>query len=46
MCDKTIYAVDIVSTQKTNTIAKFVTSTASIDCHSKKVRYKIDCNFS
>ena len=46
MCDKTIYAVDIVSTQKTNTIAKIVTSTASIDCHSKKVRYKIDCNFS
>ena len=31
--------MDIVSTRKTNTIATNVTK----NCHSKKVRYKIDC---
>ena len=27
----------------TNTIATNATSTMSINCHNKKVRYKIDC---
>ena len=31
--------MDIVSTKKTNTMATNVTTTASINCHSKKVRY-------
>ena len=35
--------MDIVSTKKTNTIGTNVASTASINCHNKKVRYKIDC---
>ena len=35
-CDEIISVMDIVST---NTIAKNV----SINCHNKKVRYKIDC---
>ena len=35
-CDEVIIAMDIVSTKKTNTIATNVTSTASINCHSKK----------
>ena len=39
-CDVIITVMDIVSTKKTNTIAKNVTSTALINCHSKKVR---DC---
>ena len=38
--DEIISVMDIVSTKMTNTIAKNVTSTASINCHSKKVR---DC---
>ena len=39
-CDEIITNMDIVSTKKTNTIETNVTSTASINCHSKKVR---DC---
>ena len=39
-CDKVLTVMDIVSTKKTNTIATNVTSTASKNCHSKKVR---DC---
>ena len=39
-CDEIIIVMDIVSTKKTNTIATYVTSTASINCHNKKVR---DC---
>ena len=38
--DQIIFVLDIVSTKKTNTIATDVFSTASINCHSKKVR---DC---
>ena len=37
-CDDIIFVMDIVSTKKRNTIATNVTSTASINCHSKKVR--------
>ena len=37
-CDEIITVMDIVSTKKINTIAANVTSTASINCHSKKVR--------
>ena len=37
-CDEIITAMDIVSTKKTNTIETNVASTASINCHSKKVR--------
>ena len=36
-CDEIILVMDIVSTKKTNAIATNVTSTASINCHSKKV---------
>ena len=36
-CDEIVTVMDIVSTEKTNTIATNVTSTASINCHSKKV---------
>ena len=39
-CDEVIIIVDNVSTKKRNTIATNVTSTASINCHSKKER---DC---
>ena len=35
--------MDIVSTKKTNAIEKNVANTASINCHSKKVR---DCTYS
>ena len=38
-CDKIITVMDIVSTKKKNTIAANVTGTASINCHSKNVRY-------
>ena len=38
-CDEIIIILDIVSTKKTNTIATNVTNTASINCHSKKVRH-------
>ena len=39
-CDEIITVMNIVSTKKTNNIAKNFGSTASINCHSKKVR---DC---
>ena len=39
-CDETITVMNIVSTKMTNTIATNFTSTASINCQSKKVR---DC---
>ena len=45
-CDEIISFIDVVSTKMTNTIARNVTSTSSINCHSKKVRYKIDCYIS
>ena len=35
--------MDIISTKKTNTKAANVTSTGSINCHRKKVIYKIYC---
>ena len=35
--------MDIVSTKMTNTTSANVMSTALINCHNKKVRYKIDC---
>ena len=38
-CDEIIFVMDIASTKNTNTIATNVTSTASINSHSKKVRY-------
>ena len=38
--DEIIIAMDIVSTKKTNIIATNVMSTASVNCHNKKVR---DC---
>ena len=37
-CDDIITIMDIVSTKMANTIATNVTSTASIKCHSKKLR--------
>ena len=39
-CDEIMIVHDKVSTNKANTIATNVTSTASINCHSKKAR---DC---
>ena len=39
-CDEIIIVMDIVSTKKTNTITTNVTSIASINCHTKKVK---DC---
>ena len=39
-CDEIIIVMDNVATKKTNTIATNVRSTASINCHSMKVR---DC---
>ena len=39
-CDEITTVMDIVSTKMTNTIETNVTITASINCHSKKVR---DC---
>ena len=39
-CDEFIIVIDILSSKKANTIATNVTGTASIICHSKKVR---DC---
>ena len=35
--------MDIISTKLTNTLTTDPTSIASINCHSKKVRHKIDC---
>ena len=40
-CDEIIAVTNIVSTKMINTVA---ISTTSITYHSKKVRYKIDCN--
>ena len=37
--DEIICVMDIVSTKMTNTIAANV----SINCHTKKIRYKFDC---
>ena len=37
-CYEIITVMNIVSTKNTNTTAANVTSTASINCHSKKVR--------
>ena len=42
-CDEIIIVIDIASTKKANAIATNVTSTASINCHRKKVR---DCVIS
>ena len=39
-CDKIVIVMNNLSTKKTNTITTNVTSTVSINCHSKKVR---DC---
>ena len=39
-CDEIVIFMDNLSTKKTNTIATNVTSTASVNWHSKKVR---DC---
>ena len=39
-CDEIITVMDIASTKMTNTTATNVTSTASVNCHSKKVK---DC---
>ena len=39
MCDEIISVMDIVSTKITNAIV----TNPSINCHSEKVRYKIDC---
>ena len=43
VCYKIISVMNIVSTKMTKTIATTVTSTSSINCHSKSVRYKTDC---
>ena len=37
-CDEIVIVIDNLSTKKTNTIATNVTSTTSINCHSKKIR--------
>ena len=37
-CDEIVIAMDIASTKKTNTITTNVTSSASINCHGKKLR--------
>ena len=41
--DEIISVMDILSTKMTNTISTNATSTASINCHSEKTRYKIHC---
>ena len=41
-CEEIVIDMDNLSTKKTNTIATNVTSTASINYHSKKVK---DCYF-
>ena len=38
-CDEIITVMDIVSTKSKNTITTNNTSTASMNCHSKNVRY-------
>ena len=40
-CDETVIVMNILSTKKINTITTNVTTTASINCQSKKVR---DCS--
>ena len=40
--DEVIYVVDMVSANVTKTIPINVISTVSINCHNKKVRYKMD----
>ena len=42
VCDEIIYIMDIVSINMANTMAKYATSTVSINCHNKKVKYKMD----
>ena len=42
VCDEIIYVIDIVSTNMANTIAKNAASTPLMNCHNKKVRYKMD----
>ena len=37
-CDEAITVLDIVSTKMTNTVSRNITSTASVNCHSKKVK--------
>ena len=37
-CDGIVVVMNSLSTKKTNTMATNITSTASINCHSKKVR--------
>ena len=39
-CNEIVTVMDIVSAKKTNTVATNVTSTVSLNCHSKKLR---DC---
>ena len=41
-CDKIVHVADSVRTNVTNTVAKKVTGTMSINFHNKKVRYKMD----
>ena len=41
VCDEFKYVTDIVSTNVANTIPANAISTLSINCHNKKVRYKI-----
>ena len=47
-CDEIVVVMDIVLTKKTNTIAANITTTASINCHTKKVRncYILNADFS
>ena len=39
-CDETLIFMDITSKKKTNTVARNVTSTASMNCHNEKIK---DC---
>ena len=39
-CDETVIVIDSLSIKKKNTVATSVMSTASVNCHGKKVR---DC---
>ena len=43
LCDEIINFTDSVSTNLTNAVPTDVTSTISVNCDDKKVRYKIDC---
>ena len=42
-CDEIIFVMDIATTNMANTIATNATSVVSINCHNKKVRFKVDC---